>query len=292
MEDARELLDSLMGVGRNTGAGEPKQKFSDRDVCKFYLCGFCPHECFQNTKKRITENSPLGPCTKYHSDLLVTQFEGSNRQDEYRVEYEEELFKVLARLIEQLDNKIKREQARLDRVNQEREQSGGDARMREDIIAQSIRTAEALAEQGELEESQRKMREAENLKTDIGWEQYMAHMGLDKVSDVCHECGLLIDWRSPTERRAREEGLDHPHAAGLLHQGYKAIRAHHAMLTKKYADGFRRVSKSHGSPSRRSRSRRRRSEKRSYSRSRKHRSRDRRSRSRRRRSRSRDRRRR
>ena len=52
MEDARSLLDSLMGSARNeTGAAasQSKEHFTDRGNCKYWLVGFCPHECFYTT---------------------------------------------------------------------------------------------------------------------------------------------------------------------------------------------------------------------------------------------------
>jgi hypothetical protein len=39
-----------------------KKKFTDADVCKFYLCGFCPYEEFQRTKHDV------GPCPMVHDD--------------------------------------------------------------------------------------------------------------------------------------------------------------------------------------------------------------------------------
>jgi hypothetical protein len=48
MDEQRKLLDQLMGTGRN-GEGGGAKHFSDRDVCRFYLVGLCPHELFGNT---------------------------------------------------------------------------------------------------------------------------------------------------------------------------------------------------------------------------------------------------
>lgn len=46
------LLDQLMGTTRNALPGENAKElsWSDEEVCKHYLCGFCPSELFINTK--------------------------------------------------------------------------------------------------------------------------------------------------------------------------------------------------------------------------------------------------
>ncbi|KAI0982044.1 hypothetical protein GJ496_006143 [Pomphorhynchus laevis] len=46
------LLDELMGKNRNAAPGDRVKNYhySDRDVCKHFLCGFCPHELFVNTR--------------------------------------------------------------------------------------------------------------------------------------------------------------------------------------------------------------------------------------------------
>jgi hypothetical protein len=46
LEEQRRLLDALMGSSRN---GERAKHFTDSDVCKYYLCGLCPHDLFMNT---------------------------------------------------------------------------------------------------------------------------------------------------------------------------------------------------------------------------------------------------
>ncbi len=50
--EAAQLLDQLMGASRNAVPGEnvKEQHWSDEEVCKHFLCGFCPSELFVNTK--------------------------------------------------------------------------------------------------------------------------------------------------------------------------------------------------------------------------------------------------
>jgi len=46
------LLDQLMGSTRNAVPGDDVKElhWSDEEVCKDYLCGFCPSQLFVNTK--------------------------------------------------------------------------------------------------------------------------------------------------------------------------------------------------------------------------------------------------
>ncbi|GMN26141.1 hypothetical protein TIFTF001_001203 [Ficus carica] len=49
MDAFRKQLDQLMGANRNGDVREVSRKYYDRDVCRLYLVGLCPHELFQLT---------------------------------------------------------------------------------------------------------------------------------------------------------------------------------------------------------------------------------------------------
>ena len=86
--EAALLLDKLMGATRNAVPGEDVKEisWSDEEVCKNYLCGFCPSELFINTKAEATvgkvtalsnisplginTNNDIGPCYKVHDERL------------------------------------------------------------------------------------------------------------------------------------------------------------------------------------------------------------------------------
>ena len=55
--EAAALLDELMGGARNSMPGENthQQSWKDDNVCKYYLCGFCPSQLFVNTKADVGE---------------------------------------------------------------------------------------------------------------------------------------------------------------------------------------------------------------------------------------------
>ena len=62
----RAMLDELMGKDRDKPPASRQNRpahFSDPEICKYYICGFCPHDLFINTK------SDLGNCTKVHDDI-------------------------------------------------------------------------------------------------------------------------------------------------------------------------------------------------------------------------------
>ncbi|MBA0851130.1 hypothetical protein Goshw_013712 [Gossypium schwendimanii] len=51
MDAMRKQLDVLMGANRNGDVREVNRKYYDRDVCRLFLSGLCPHELFQLTSK-------------------------------------------------------------------------------------------------------------------------------------------------------------------------------------------------------------------------------------------------
>jgi len=59
MNEARAMLDQLMGKTRDLSEDLKKSikeiHFSDRQVCKRFICGLCPHILFNATKSDIGE---------------------------------------------------------------------------------------------------------------------------------------------------------------------------------------------------------------------------------------------
>ncbi|AQK72471.1 LUC7 related protein [Zea mays] len=68
MDAIRKQLDQLMGANRNGDVREVSRKYYDRDVCRLYLAGLCPHDLFQLTKM------DMGPCPKLHSLQLRKEY--------------------------------------------------------------------------------------------------------------------------------------------------------------------------------------------------------------------------
>ncbi|KAH0888395.1 hypothetical protein HID58_050824 [Brassica napus] len=68
MDAMRKQLDVLMGANRNGDVTEVNRKYYDRDVCRLYLSGLCPHDLFQLTKM------DMSPCPKVHSLQLRKEY--------------------------------------------------------------------------------------------------------------------------------------------------------------------------------------------------------------------------
>ncbi|CAN0859772.1 Putative RNA-binding protein Luc7-like 1 [Linum grandiflorum] len=106
MDAMRKQLDVLMGANRNGDVREVNRKYFDRDVCRMYLVGLCPHELFQLTKM------DMGPCPKVHSLQLRKEYEEARAKGVDN--YDRELEDVIDRLIVECDKKIGRALKRLD----------------------------------------------------------------------------------------------------------------------------------------------------------------------------------
>ncbi|KAL8532932.1 hypothetical protein ACS0TY_009264 [Phlomoides rotata] len=106
MDAIRKQLDVLMGANRNGDSQEVARKYFDRDVCRLFLAGLCPHELFQLTKM------DKGPCPKIHSLQLRKEYEEAKANG--LENYDRDLEDNIDRLIIECDRKIARALRRLD----------------------------------------------------------------------------------------------------------------------------------------------------------------------------------
>uniref|UniRef100_A0A0C9RHJ8 TSA: Wollemia nobilis Ref_Wollemi_Transcript_21819_1771 transcribed RNA sequence n=1 Tax=Wollemia nobilis TaxID=56998 RepID=A0A0C9RHJ8_9CONI len=106
MDAFRKQLDALMGANRNGDVREVNRKFYDRDVCRLFLVGLCPHDLFQLTKM------DLGSCPKVHSLQLRKEYQEAKAKG--KDNYDRELEDVIERLISECDRKIQRALKRLE----------------------------------------------------------------------------------------------------------------------------------------------------------------------------------
>eukprot|EP00392_Amoebophrya_sp_AT5.2_P017268 g17598.t1 len=260
MDDARALLDSLMGSSRNEGpASKTKEHYTDRNVCKFWLIDFCPHECFHTTVTgKAAVNSPLGECPKVHSDFIRQQFKNDSvKGPKRRRIYERDLLKYLKKLVYECDQKRDREkrilESKISETRRRRQVGLGNNEQElehkiielKQAIQEKIKKAELLAEDGEFEESQAVMKEVELQKEELQNEESAVAKAqsatVDNLEenfqeDVCDVCGLAIDWRCAAEIENRRKGIPHPHTSGTYHQGYEMIRKKVVELEAKYKD--------------------------------------------------------
>ncbi|RCV39998.1 hypothetical protein SETIT_9G016200v2 [Setaria italica] len=75
MDAMRKQLDVLMGANRNGDVEEVNRNYYDRDVCRLFLAGLCPHDLFQLTKM------DLGPCSKIPSLQLRKEWRSRGFSD-------------------------------------------------------------------------------------------------------------------------------------------------------------------------------------------------------------------
>lgn len=86
----------------------PARNFSDEDVCKYHICGFCPHEEFDKTR------TDFGACPLVHDDRSKGQWEALSDEERDKYPYERDLKKWLDKMVDDLGKKVKRNQERLD----------------------------------------------------------------------------------------------------------------------------------------------------------------------------------
>ncbi|KAI4980429.1 putative RNA-binding protein Luc7-like 1 isoform X1 [Hordeum vulgare subsp. vulgare] len=106
MDAIRKQLDQLMGANRNGDVREVSRKYYDRDVCRLFLAGLCPHDLFQLTKM------DMGPCPKLHSLQLRKEYEEAKAKG--MDNYDRELEETIERLIVECERKIQRALKRLE----------------------------------------------------------------------------------------------------------------------------------------------------------------------------------
>lgn len=152
MDAIRKQLDVLMGANRNGDVTEVNRKYFDRDVCRLFLSGLCPHELFQLTKM------DMGPCPKVHSLQLRKEYEEAKAKGIDN--YDRDLEDVIDRLIVECDRKITRALKRL---------ADEDAKAAIAISVSEVTQTEEISELSKL--IKEKLKEADQLdlegKTDL-----------------------------------------------------------------------------------------------------------------------------
>mmetsp|Transcript_15519 Transcript_15519/g.42693 ORF Transcript_15519/g.42693 Transcript_15519/m.42693 type:complete len:461 (-) Transcript_15519:99-1481(-) len=231
MDDARALLDSLMGRDRNLAAEAQRvPKFTDDDICRNFLLGFCPNLLFTNTKY------DLGQCTKAHTEHLKEAFEKDERHSYYRRKWRPALKHELSRLLEGVDkrialNKIKIAKGQTLSQDIEEEQKKKVAALKEEM-AELLKRAEEIAEEGQCEESQALVSKTELLKKQI---EELSRTWFEKYRKelICDVCGVIVD---SEEAASIKRGGSSWHENGRQHLGFKAIREHLRFLDKEESE--------------------------------------------------------
>ncbi|VFQ77538.1 unnamed protein product [Cuscuta campestris] len=227
MDAQRALLDELMGASRNLTEEERKGykelTWDDKEVCRFYMVRFCPHDLFVNTR------SDLGPCPKVHDPKLKESFEKSPRHDAYVPKFEEELAHFCEKLIMDLDRRVKRGQERLDQdeatplpSSLSTEKSEQLSRLEENI-KNLLEQVESLGEAGNVDEAEALMRKVELLNiekislTQKSHQTSLLMMAQEKKMALCETCGSFLIANDAAERTQS-------HVTGKQHVGYGMVR--------------------------------------------------------------------
>lgn len=220
MDEARKLMDSLMGQTRDIPLKEAKKKkgnnFKEDNCCKFHLMGFCPinEQLFRNTKRH------LGECEKVHSDALVEEFQKHPDKSDYEKRYCRDLIKYMESIVRTADEAIARQARNIQAANKDLEERGpNDVAKREiEKIRENCNTllneAEELAEAGDIEGS--KMKQAIFEQTKQKADDYEVKSKQPIKEEVCEVCGLRPD--------NGDGSLQFSHTEGKVHIGFQKVR--------------------------------------------------------------------
>jgi len=229
------MLDELMGRNRNEESGNASDKvsFRDSEVCHFYLCGFCPHELFVNTR------ADLGPCKKIHDEAIRKEYQTST--DVFKLGYEELFFDFMQDCIIEVERRIKRNKQRLDQnkdeetvVNPETAETANRLSVLSIEITNVLLEIESLGEKGEVAMAMTKTAEVDKLKEERERIRLASKASQDpttnsytglqeKQMEVCEICGSFL---IVGDAQARVDD----HLMGKQHMGYARIRAKIAEL--------------------------------------------------------------
>jgi len=226
----KQLLDELMGRNRNGDDALGNMHYSDPKVCRSFLCGLCPRELFTNTKV------DTGGCPKLHEPTLLRAYEDDKKKKSNFVGFEREWEQDLMKYIDDCDNQIRRSQSRV-KDDDDKKQSlsvENDELVIEitEDIKKLVAEAEALGEEGKVDESQEIMKKVEELRTKKVDAQAQAARKImphdpaaaaqgttlpNQKLRVCDVCGAFLSITDSDRRLA-------DHFGGKMHIGYARIR--------------------------------------------------------------------
>lgn len=223
IDATRALLDSLMGKDRDVEAGQRRaRRWQDEDVCKLFICGFCPNDLFTNTK------SDLGPCESDHDPNMVEAFTKEDERTRTRVE--RKFLRHLHNLILGVDNRIRRGNERLNLTAEDDGPFAQELQKKTEQIRELQTKMEKLGEEGLIDDVEQLMKESEELKQEkiaLELKNKTRDEGQGKMK-MCEICGI---WKSdnPEDPRAKN------HFIGKQHIGYEKIRNEIKRLEEKLA---------------------------------------------------------
>ena len=229
MEQLRKTLDLLMGADRDLHLKERlanKKNFDSSEVCKFFLIGFCPHDLFANTKNDLKE------CRKRHDVQFKEQFNKSPDKEMYQIKYEELLMEFLQKLVNDVDEKMRKSLERIEAPLPETELNPEVKKqimeIDSNINSLNIRANE-LSKINEIEQVEELMKLVDELnaqKKEILSKYGQKSTYKEKQMKVCEICGAMQSSQDNEKRLLT-------HVEGKLHSGYLKIRKYLEALKKR-----------------------------------------------------------
>ncbi|GBE60682.1 U1 snRNP-associated Usp106 [Babesia ovata] len=223
MDEMRAQWEALMGNLENPVDPNETKSFEDKDVCKMYLVGLCPHDLFENTKHYI------GPCALLHCDELRAKYMEQRKTRYYN--YEAETLRFIMPLIEECDRRVQRGRVRAEDDIGCKQTTLDDATIAEAKridaeIEKKMKIANELGEKGEVEESFKLLEEAELLKKNkLEMLEKAGETSYQSRIKPCDICGALLS-ATDTDRRLTE------HYSGKIHVSYQKLRDMSKLLTE------------------------------------------------------------
>lgn len=217
MDDARALLNSLMGADRDSQT-QRVRTFKDGEFCRSFLLGLCPHDLFKNTKV------DLGPCDKEHNEHIKSTFEADADASFYKRKWRRNLQNKLTSVLSGVDRRISMNQSRIARerdggaigTTEEAKQQMADLK---EQISEKLKQAEEAADAGKFEESRACMADSDAANRqleDLGHKRFEKY----KKEEICEICGLIIDAQEAEDMKTGRGW----HSNGKQHLGFKMIR--------------------------------------------------------------------
>jgi hypothetical protein len=216
---------AVSGLGPRT----PQVPITDREVCRSYLVGVCPHDVFTNTKQ------DFGPCPKLHNEVLKNEYEAADEAQKRKWGFEFDYLRDLEKHVLECNRRIDAAQRRLEKTPDEIRQTNALLREIADLTASinagalevdilgeesfvNIGVTELFTLKQARETKEARERELKALSDTSG------PSGHQKLQ-VCDVCGAYLS-RLDNDRRLAD------HFWGKMHLGYATMRENYEKLQK------------------------------------------------------------
>lgn len=230
-EQMRQMLDQLMGTGRDGENNRYKVHFTDPRVCKSFLLACCPHDVLASTRM------DLGDCPKIHDLALRADYESASKKKDYF--YDVDAMEHLQNFIGECDRRTEQAKRRLAETQEELSAEVTLKLNRVHELAESmgkkLAAAEAKGADGNVEESLKLLEEVEEIrrKKAEAEQDYRNSMPASSYQQqklrVCDVCSAYLGIHDNDRRLA-------DHFGGKLHLGFIAIREKLAQLKQTVTD--------------------------------------------------------